>query len=114
MKPLLLAFLIAALAITAAYQDTMSTASPEEADEVEVVSSLPSTVELSALPAFEKEQARLDELFDTLVEHQARTEDLIQDHSSEAMPFKRKFSYLAYYVFSEIPPDEKPANTVLK
>jgi hypothetical protein len=30
------------------------------------------------------------------------------------MPFKRKFSYLAYYVFSEIPPDEKPADTVLK
>jgi hypothetical protein len=130
MKPLLLAFLVAAFAITAAYQDTMSTASPEEADEVEVASSVPSTVELSALliareplllpkektnfDTFEKEQTLLDELFDTLVEHQARTEDPVQDHSSEAMPFKRKFSYLAYYVFSEIPPDEKPADTVLK
>jgi hypothetical protein len=30
------------------------------------------------------------------------------------MPLGRKFSYLAYYVFSEIPPDEKPADTVLK
>jgi len=129
MRNLLLAFLVAAFAITAAYQDTMSTASPEETDEVEVVSSLSSTVEFSALPAareplhlskeqtnsgnFEKEQARLDELLGALVE-QGRTEDFVQDHSSEAIPFKRKFSHLAYYVFSEIPPDEKPADTVLK
>jgi len=130
MKPLLLAFLVAAFAITAAYQDTMSTASPEEADEVEVVSSLSSKVETSALPVarerlllanektnsdtFEKEQARLEDFFDALVEQQARTEDSVQDHSTDPMSLGRKFSYLAYYVFSEIPPDEKPADTVLK
>jgi len=77
MKRLLLAFLVAAFAITAAYQDTMSTASPEEADEVEVVSSLSSKIETSALPVarerlplanektnsdtFEKEQGRLED-----------------------------------------------------
>jgi hypothetical protein len=130
MKRLLLAFLVAAFAITAAYQDTMSTASPEEADEVEVVSSLSSKIETSALPVarerlllanektnsntFEKEQARLEDLLDDLVEQQARTENPVQDHSTDPMPLGRKFSYLAYYVFSEIPPDEKPADTVLK
>ena len=130
MKPLLLAFLVAAFAITAAYQDTMSTASPEEADEVGVVSSLPSKIETSALPVarerlllanektnsdtFEKEQARLGDFFDALADQQARTEDPVQDHSTDPMPLTRKFSNLAYYVFSEIPPDEKPADTVLK
>jgi hypothetical protein len=130
MKRLLLAFLVAAFAITAAYQDTMSTASPEEADEVEVVSSLSSKIETSALPVarerlllanektnsntFEKEQARLEDFLDDLVEQQARTENPVQDHSADPMPLGRKFSYLAYYVFSEIPPDEKPADTVLK
>jgi hypothetical protein len=130
MKRLLLAFLVAAFAITAAYQDTMSTASPEEADEVEVVSSLSSKIETSALPVarerlllanektnsntFEKEQARLEDFLDDLVEQQARTENPVQDHSADPMSLGRKFSYLAYYVFSEIPPDEKPADTVLK
>jgi hypothetical protein len=30
-----------------------------------------------------------------------------------AAPAKRDFSYLAYYAYSEVPPDEKPADTVL-
>ena len=33
---------------------------------------------------------------------------------SDAAPPKRNFSHLAYYVFSEIPPDEKPADTLLE
>jgi Transglycosylase SLT domain len=48
------------------------------------------------------------------LEPQARTEDSVQDHSADAAPLKRNFSVLAYYVFSEIPPDEKPADTFLK
>ena len=40
--------------------------------------------------------------------------DSIQDHSIDPTPRKQNFSLLAYYVFSEIPPDEKPADTVLK
>jgi hypothetical protein len=79
----------------------------------------------------EREQARLEAAFAALeqqartdaleqqprtaaLEPQARTEDSVQDHSSDAAPPKRNFSDLAYYVFSEIPPDEKPANTLLE
>src|SRR5215475_9284294 len=127
MKPLLLAFLVAAFAITAAYQDTMSTNSPEDADEVEVVSSLSSKIEIPVarerlLPAnkktgsstLEKEQARLDDFVDAVVEQQARPEDPVQDRSTDPTSLGRRFSYLAYYVFSEIPPDEKPADTFLE
>jgi hypothetical protein len=71
----------------------------------------------------EKAQARLQADFDALVEQQATTDaaverpattDSIQDHSSGPTSAKQNFSLLAYYVFSEIPPDEKPADTVLK
>jgi len=129
-------FAAAYLAITG---KTMSSASPEEAAEVEVTSALSSTfvASLSVAPkplllpedeinsdALEKEQARLEAAFDALVEQQAktdalveqqaRTEDPVQDHSPDPAPRKHNFSDLAYYVFSEIPPDEKPADTVLK
>jgi len=137
------AFLLAACAIAAASQvivgKTMRTASPDEAAEVEVSSSVSSNFVTSALPVpdgpllvpneetnsdtFEKDQARLDAAFDALVEQQATTDalverparaDSIQDHSIDPTSRKQNFSLLAYYVFSEIPPDEKPADTVLK
>jgi hypothetical protein len=72
---------------------------------------------------FEKEQARLDAAFDALVEQQAATDALVErpertdsipDPSLDPTPRKQDFSLLAYYVFSEIPPDEKPADAVLK
>src|SRR5262249_20170135 len=129
--------------IAAAYQvitwETMSAVSPEEAAEVEVDSALSSDFVTSALPVargpslrdeeansntFENQQSRLEAAFDALVEQQARTEalveqqarteDPIQDRSLGPTPRKEDFSNLAYYVFSEIPPDEKPADTVLK
>jgi hypothetical protein len=74
----------------------------------------------AAFDAVVEEQVRMAALVDqeartnALVEQQARTEDPVQDHSADPMSLGRKFSYLAYYVFSEIPPDEKPADTVLK
>jgi len=120
---------------------TMSAASPEEAAEVELSSALSSNDVISALPevhgsllvpkdetdsdSFENEQTRLEAAFDALVERQARTEDdalverrtrtedSVQDHSSDPTPPKHNYSDLAYYVFSEIPPAEKPADTVL-
>src|SRR5262245_29990558 len=118
----------------------MSAASPEEAAEVEITSALSSNFVTSALPVaheplllpddetssdtFEKEQARLEAAFDALVEQQARmdalvekqarTDDAVQEHSPDLTPTNPNFSYLAYYVFSEIPPVEKPADTVLK
>jgi Transglycosylase SLT domain len=117
------AFLGAAFTVAAAYlfitEMTMSGASPEAAD-IEVTSALPSNFETSALPrahepllspkveissdTFEEEQARWVATFDALVEHR----------SSDLMPPKQNFSLLAYYVFSEIPPAEKPADTFLK
>ena len=88
---------------------------------------------------FENEQARLEAAFDALeqqirtnaVEQRARTDaleqkirtaalepqvriDSVQNYSPVAAPLKRDFPHLAYYVFSEIPPDEKPADTVLQ
>ena len=117
----------------------MSTALPDEAVEVESSSASSSDFVTSALPAphgplllpkeetssstLEKEQARLEAAFDALeqqaktdalVERPARTDDSIQDYSLDPTPRKQNFSLLAYYVFSEIPPDEKPADIVLK
>jgi hypothetical protein len=134
------AFLVAACTIAAASYvivGTLSTASPDAAVEVEVSSS--SHFVTAALPVphgplllpneetgsdtFEKDQARLDAAFDALVEQQATTAvpddgpertDSIPDPSIDSTPPKQNLSLLAYYVFSEIPPDEKPADTVLK
>ena len=36
-----------------------------------------------------------------------------EDHSSDSAPAKPDLTYLAYYVYSEVPPDTKPADTVL-
>ena len=133
MRSLQIACLIVAFSVAAAYQiisgKTTSATSPEGAAEVEVGSSPSRKFETSALPvqhgplllpkddtsssAFEKEQARLEAAFDAL-EQQAKTEDSVQDQSADAVPPTRKFLYLAYYVFSEIPPDEKPADTILE
>src|SRR5690348_3400150 len=139
MRSLQFAGLLAAFSIAAAYavisEKTMSAVSPEE---VEADSALSSAIVTASLPAphgpllvpkngtsfstsanetsfsaFEKEQARLEETFAAL-EPQPRTEDLIPDHPADAAaPAKRDFSYLAFYAFSEIPPEEKPAETIL-
>jgi hypothetical protein len=138
---LLAAFMIAA-AYQVITWETTSAVSPEKAAEVEVDSALSSDFVTSARPrdeetnsnTFENQQSRLEAAFDALleqqvrraalveqeartealVEQQARTEDPVQDRSSGPMPGKGDFSQLAYYVFSEIPPAEKPADTVLK
>ena len=95
-RPLQFAFLVAAGTIAAAsyviFGKTMSTASPDEAVEVEVSSS--SHFVTGALPVphgplllrneetssdtFEKDQARLDAAFDALVEQQAATDALVE------------------------------------
>lgn len=90
-----------------------------------------SPIEETSSETLEEKQARLEAAFDALeqqartdalerqaktdaLEQQARTEDPALGHSPDAAPPQRKFSYLAYYVFSEIPPDEKPADTILE
>jgi len=113
----------------------MSAASPEVVAEEEVDSALSSDFVTAALPVahgplllpeeetssstLEKEQARLEAAFDALeqearLEQEPRPEDSVQDRSADAAPLKRNFLYLAYYAFSEIPPDEKPADTILE
>jgi len=134
MRSLQFAFLAAAFTTAAAYLviigRTMSAASPEEAAEVGVNSASSSDLLTSALPVargplllpkeetnsntFEKKQTRLDEAFDALVEQLANAEDSLQDHPLLPTPPKQNFADLAYYVFSEIPPVEKPADIVLK
>ena len=107
----------------------MSAASPEGAVEGDVGSVLSSNFVTSALPVphgslllpkddrrpgtFEKRWASLEAPLETL-DQQARTMNSVQDYSADATPPKRNFLYFAYYAFSEIPPDEKPADTVLE
>jgi hypothetical protein len=123
---------------------TMSVASPESAAEVEIRRALSSSFAAPSMPvvrgplllrkeetnsdsleneqarlvaafdALTEQQARLEAVFDALAKQRARTEDQVVDHSPDAAPTKRNFSDLAYYVFSEIPPDEKPADTLLQ
>jgi Transglycosylase SLT domain len=123
---------------------TMGVASPESAAEVEIRRALSSSFAAPSMPivreplllrkeetnsdsleneqtrlvaafdALTEQQPRLEALFDALAKYQAKTEDPVLDHSPDAAPTKRNFSDLAYYVFSEIPPDEKPADTLLQ
>ena len=37
----------------------------------------------------------------------------VEDNYPDSMPLKPDLSYLAYYAYSEVPPDTKPADTVL-
>jgi len=123
---------------------TMGVASPESASEVEIRRELSSSFAAPSMPitrdplllrkeeansdrleneqarlvaafdALTEQQARLEALFDALAKQRAKTEDPVQNHSPDAAPLKRDFPHLAYYVFSEIPPDEKPADTLLQ
>jgi hypothetical protein len=43
----------------------------------------------------------------------ARLEETVEEHPPEQVIAKQDFSYLGYYAYSEIPPDKKPADTVL-
>jgi transglycosylase-like protein with SLT domain len=143
-RPSHFAFLVAACTIAAASYGivgkTTSAASPDEVVEVDAGSMSSSHFVTAALPVahgtlllpnedtssdtFEKDQARLDAAFDALIEQQATRDDalveqpattgFIPDHPIESTFRKQDFSLLAYYVFSEIPPDEKPAESVLK
>jgi Transglycosylase SLT domain len=69
---------------------------------------------VAAFDALSEQQARLEALYDAPAIQRARTEDPVQNHSPDVAPLKRDFPHLAYYVFSEIPPDEKPADTLLQ
>ncbi|MGE5162692.1 MAG: transglycosylase SLT domain-containing protein [Sphingobacteriales bacterium] len=133
MRTLQFTCLIVAFTTTAAYQitgNTLSAVPPEATTELEVNPALSSSFAVSSMPiargpsllrkeeadsdSLENDQARLEAAFDALDQQKARTEDSVQDHSPDPTPPKQNFSYLAYYAFAELPPDKKPADTVLE
>jgi len=133
MKYLQMPCLVVAFSIAAASQintgDPWSAASSEEAAEMDITSALPSTVAVRAMPSADeslpvsKEEAKPGAsekgsqqlaAIEPFVEQQAITKDSVRHSAVGATPLGHNFSYLAYYAFSEIPPDEKPADTVLK
>ena len=56
----------------------------------------------------EKDQSRLEQ--DAKLEND---DALVRDHAANAVPSKPGVAYVAYYVYSELPPAEKPADIVL-
>ena len=46
-------------------------------------------------------------------EKMAKLEETVEDHPAEQVVAKQDFSYLGYYAYAEVPPDKKPADTVL-
>ncbi len=99
-------------------QKTLSVAPAHAATQAPFTIELPSALLFAALPTTlyptfasreedaavppEREQARPDE-------HESSPPDA----SAETPPPKGAFSYLVYYAYSELPPDKKPADTVL-
>jgi hypothetical protein len=81
----------------------MQTQKPDEQTVVTV--SLPPTQ--SSLPPAQS----------SLPSAQSQTDDdhpFFNDHPADAAHPEQDLSYLAYYAYSEVPPDEKPADTVLQ
>lgn len=132
-RSLQFACLVVAFSVAPAYQnntgETMSSASFDATAEMDVTSALSSAPANTPVPvahspslppkletysdALEKGQGTQEASLDPLVEQHAIVEDPVQGYPSAPTPRKENFSYLAYYVYSEIPPDKKPADTVL-
>jgi hypothetical protein len=78
---------------------------------------LPPPQEKVAADASASEQAKLIEAKPTEAKptEAKPTEDSVpvEDRSSDSAPAKLDLTYLAYYAYSETPPDKKPADTVL-
>jgi hypothetical protein len=114
---------VAIIAFTATrqalFEETLSALPPNPVVEVERRAELPISPDLSdttdALPQREPLLLPQEKAIDTAEKDQARLEqeDSSLRDSSAAMPAKRDLSYLAYYVYAEHPPDERPADIVL-
>jgi hypothetical protein len=114
---------VAIIAFTATrqalFEETLSALPPNPVVEVERRAELPISPDLSdttdALPQREPLLLPQEKAIDTAEKDQARLEqeDSLLRDSSAAMPAKRDLSYLAYYVYAEHPPDERPADIVL-
>ncbi len=115
---------IAGVAFTSTYQAIYerpsSAVPPNAAAAAERSAKLPSSPDLSIMSGarsqpeplpLRQEQAAID----PPEKDQAKLEDdlSLRDYSDDSIPSKRDLSYLAYYVYAEIPPGEKPADLVL-
>ncbi len=60
------------------------------------------------------EQAKLEEDDFSFKDYSPPPVPPSEDYSADVVPPKQDFSYLAYYAYSEVPPDTKPADTILE
>ncbi len=96
------------------------------AAEPDVIVALPPSSEVAAAsgglsahvpspPPQEKASGETEAAADLPTTKSAKLEEhvSVQDHAAEQPPRKPDFTYLAYYVYSELPPERKPADIVL-
>lgn len=128
MKSLQVTCITAAIAIVAAVivaiywntgSDTRTAAPPENVAAANAGAPLSDSAPLSAArdAVPQREPLLLPDQkpeFDVRGTEQAKLEEPVEDHPREPVVAKQDFSYLGYYAYAEILPDEKPANTVLK
>jgi hypothetical protein len=114
----------------AVLSSTADRAPANAAAEPEVIAALPASSEVAAasgdlsahvpsLPLEDRASSETEAVGDPPVTKSAKLEervpvqDPVQDHAAEQPPRKPDFTYLAYYVYSELPPERKPADIVL-
>jgi hypothetical protein len=119
------AAIVGVIAIVAAYQAIFvekmpSVPPPNAAAEAEHSAALPSSADFAAitgsLTAREGPSREETTLLDTPEKDQTRLEQEdvpAADYPYEATPSKRNLAYLRFYVYAEIPLDERPADIVL-
>jgi hypothetical protein len=61
-----------------------------------------------------KEQAKLEEDHFSFKDYAPPPAPPSEDHTADATPPTQDLSYLAYYAYSEVPPDRKPADIILE
>ena len=118
------AIAIVLVIIVAIYRNTVSDSSNGASAEavgalsaeVRLPDPAPRTIVPDAPPQHEQPLASDEkpDAADTAREKQVATlEEMVEDHPAEQVVAKQDFSYFGYYAYGEIPPDKKPAETVL-
>src|SRR5215470_3477093 len=119
--------LLGVLIISATYRILNQSPFPNlPPDQFDVSRTYPLEQKSDPLPAYRDEQglhhgdlvpANVNPDEPTIAKDKVQLEDRNQpltDQSSDLKDAKQNFSYLAYYAYSEVPPETKPADTVLK
>jgi hypothetical protein len=124
MRSLQFSCIVAAVALTNPFSERGPAAlHPEKMDRLDIEQTK-SDQQIEAAADAPQTTARLEESQRTPEDRPADTEDRpanvedrsadTEDRSADADPPKKDLSYLAYYAYSEVPPDVKPADTVLE